>query len=157
MKIAILILLLVSASKALAPVIAAKCSAVQRQIRNWHGLENEISTILSAAERNNCEGKLLSVLLAIRKTENGPPGFEFGVKAVRGTDLETQARWAAATIVKNYQRWQKELWEGNGIVFINYLADRYCPPKDDPLGNINWKKNVCYWYQKFEQERNANN
>jgi hypothetical protein len=26
--------------------------------------------------------------------------------------------------------------------FIDFLADRYCPPSADPVGNRNWKKNV---------------
>ena len=32
--------------------------------------------------------------------------------------------------------------------FIDFLADRYCPPKADPVGNRNWKKNVKFLYSK---------
>jgi len=27
--------------------------------------------------------------------------------------------------------------------FIHFLADRYCPPSVDPIGNRNWKHNVA--------------
>lgn len=30
--------------------------------------------------------------------------------------------------------------------FINFLADRYCPPADS-IGNRNWKHNVSYFYE----------
>lgn len=133
--------------------IVPNCPAVQMQTKNWYGLENELPVIVKAAERNNCNGKLFSILLAIRKAENGPAGLEFGVIAVKDTNLETQARWAAATVVKNYQRYlATENTEEKIIHFIDYLADRYCPAAIDPVGNKNWKRNVLFWFEKFDSE-----
>ena len=133
------------------PIAAENCPAVQIRVRDWHGLESELPTIITAAERNHCQNKLFSILLAIRKTENGPRGFEFGVIAAQGTNLDKQAGWAAATVVKSYARWQATGNIEGGIPnFINFLADRYCPIAVDPEGNKNWKINVPYWFNKFE-------
>lgn len=99
--------------------------------------------IRKAAERNGIEfgSDDWFILLAIRKAENGRAGCEFGVKNPKAwdTDLDTQAGWASATIVKNRGR-----WDGNGD-FIDFLADRYCPIECDPVGNKNWKRNVKYF------------
>jgi len=132
-------------------------------VKNWYDLERELPAIRRAAERNNCRGDDFLILLAIRKAENGRAGREFGIMhpAAIDTDLETQAAWAAATIVKNRQRWSQEVFiaigEGkpvraaaSGPGFIEFLADRYCPSSIDPVGNINWKENVRYWFWKFK-------
>ena len=42
-------------------------------------------------------------------------------------------------------------WNGKGD-FINFLADRYCPPSIDLIGNKNWKRNVK-WFLKRDIER----
>ena len=56
-----------------------------------------------AAEYNlNMYQKIL--LLAIRTVENHGVGYEMGVKFAQGTDLLTQAQWAAETIVNNTTR-----------------------------------------------------
>jgi hypothetical protein len=156
-KLIIVLIIMVFAVAAAAPVIARNCSAITMPRKNWHGLENEIAVIQKAADRNFCKGKLFSILLAIRKAENGPAGFEFGVVAVKDTNFEKQAAWAAATIVKNYTRFRdaiglsgelKEWWAED---FIEFLACRYCPPSADLDGHQNWLKNVKFWYKKFEE------
>jgi hypothetical protein len=159
MKTLIVILFLLSlTAAAVAPVIARNCPAVQIKKQNLYGLENEFDTISKAAARNFCRGKLFSILLAIRKAENGPPGFEFGVVAVKGTSLDKQAGWAAATIVRNYARFRDqiglhgELSQNWAEDFIDFLALKYCPPSVDFGGHINWIKNVKHWYKKFEAE-----
>jgi len=111
----------------------------------------EYETIKRAAERNNCRGDLFFVLLAIRKAENGRKGLEFGIMHPRAknTCLDTQAGWAAATVVKNYKRWLKS---DKRYDFITFLGRRYCPvgAANDPTGlNKNWIKNVKYWYRKL--------
>jgi len=129
-------------------------------------LTAEMPTIKKAAERNGCCDDDFLLLLAIRKAENGRAGREFGVMHHKAldTDLDTQAGWAAATIVKNRKRWDKEVrTAGNGGPkpekddasvpgFIEYLGDRYCPASCDPEGNRNWKRNVRYWFEKFKGE-----
>ncbi len=112
---------------------------------------NEYEIILAAAHRNGCEQENLLILFAIRKAENGPSGLEFGVLCQAGTDLDTQAGWAAATIMKNRKRWteaQDKLFGYKG--FIIFLGNRYCPTSVDPQGNINWIRNVTYWYERFK-------
>lgn len=42
------------------------------------------------------------------------------------------------TIRNTHARWIKAGAKGN---FLNYLADRYCPPADS-TGNANWKRNI---------------
>ena len=114
---------------------------------------NEYETIMAATHRNGCDGDNLLILFAIRKAENGPPGNEFGIIYQTGTDLDTQAGWAAATIVKNRKRWteaQEKLFGYKG--FIVFLGNKYCPSEVDKTGNINWIRNVTYWYEKFKNE-----
>lgn len=123
---------------------------------------NELNTVYNAAVRNNCTGDDFLILLAIRIAENGGPGKEFGVKHPKawGTNLDTQAGWAAATIVKNRERFNQKIRDTPHYdrltdeiftpeQFVYFLGNRYCPVESDPQGNINWKRNVLYWYQKL--------
>jgi len=115
-------------------------------------LKAEIPVIRKAAERNGIEfgSNDWFILLAIRKAENGRSGCEFGIKHPKAwnTNLDTQAGWAAATIRKNRVRWSDA---GMQSYFINFLADRYCPKECDAVGNLNWKKNVRFWFRKFKE------
>ena len=142
----------------LAVFIVPQCEAVEIRIHHKisdSALEAELDTIIGAAERNNCTGDDFWLLLAIRKAENGAAGREFGVLHPRclqlireqpGKSLDIQAGWAAATIVKNRKRW---LRAGGDDGFINFLGDRYCPAAIDPQGNVNWKRNVRYWFDRL--------
>ena len=122
--------------------------AVEPQVAERKCLCKELPTILRAARRNKCEGDNLLILLAIRRAENGRAGREFGILHPRAvnTDLDTQAGWAAATIVKNRTRW---LSGDCPVDFVTFLGNRYCPASADLEGNINWKRNVRFWFQKF--------
>jgi hypothetical protein len=140
MKTIILICLLVSIGGA----VASGCpEALPARFKS------EVPVIKKAALRNSCIGDDFLLLLAIRIQENGGRGKEFGIKAAAawGTDLETQAAWAAATIMKNHKRYPSL----KGESFIHALGGRYCPRKDDPQGNLNWVKNVTYWYKKLKR------
>lgn len=77
-------------------------------------------------------------------------GCEFGIADPRAwdTNLDTQAGWAAATIVKHHKRYGSDYVT---LGFILSLADRYCPASCDPDGNRNWKRNVWYWFDKFQK------
>ena len=110
--------------------------------------ESEFMVRQRAAQRNDCGGEDFKILLAIRKAENGGPGKEMGIKHPKawGTDLDTQAGWAAATIVNNRKRW---LRAGRPCNFITWLARRYCPASVDPVGHINWIENVYYWKERL--------
>ena len=114
-------------------------------------LEAEIPTIRIAAERNGIfyGSDDWYLLLAIRLSENGAEGYEFGVVVMRDTNLETQAAWAAATIMKQHGRFGSE---DMSLTFVCSLADRYCPKSCDPDGNYNWKINVWYWFEMLKRE-----
>ncbi len=124
-------------------------SASTSYLKEEFGDEYEI--IMAAAARNGCHGESLLILFAIRKAENGGPGVEFGILCQAGTDLDTQAGWAAATIMKNRGRWKEadeELFGYKGFIF--FLGTRYCP--DD---TVNWVRNVTYWFEKFKENENG--
>ena len=106
--------------------------------------------VSQAAERNNCFGDNFIILLSIWQSENGGAGREFGVLHPRAidTNLDTQAGWAAATVQKNRQRWIDSGRQGE---YIDFLANRYCPAESDPVGNVNWKRNVQFWVNKLKE------
>lgn len=109
----------------------------------------DLEIIRRAAQRNGCLGDNFSLLLAIRKAEQGSPGNEFGVRGVRG--LDKQAGWAAASIIKSRRRWNAA---GRPKDFISFLGNRYCPSDAHPL-NKHWIKNVKFFFKKFKNaERN---
>lgn len=108
---------------------------------------SEYEIIRAAAIRNNCDD--LAILLAIRRAENGAPGKEFGIVHPKawGTNLSTQAGWAACT-VRNQRK--RHAGDNCGMDFIACLARRYCPigAENDPAGlNKNWERNVRYWLE----------
>jgi len=116
---------------------------------------DETDIILSAAKRNNCNTKQdLCILFAIRKAEAGKKGFEFGIKNPKADNLDKQAGWAAATIVKNRERWNKT----NKLKpFIEFLGDRYCPVTGDLSNkerelNKHWVSNVRYWSENMSNK-----
>lgn len=116
--------------------------------------KGEYEIILAAAKRNNLDYEDYDLLFAIRKAENGSPRREFGIihpkceaeMDKRPTEtLDIQAGWAAATIVKNRARWEKEGKPGD---FITYLGQKYAPKgvTNDPNNlNKNWIDNVSKW------------
>ena len=116
--------------------------------------KDELETISIAALRNDCRGDNFLILLAIRKSEAGKNGNEFGIKNPEANNLDKQAGWAAATIVKNRKRW---IDSGKKIEFIEFLGNRYCPTtgnlteKEKEL-NKNWVKNVTSWYEKLKPQ-----
>jgi len=140
------------------PVEQPKQAAnVSNKLENFHNSlkkkhENEYETIMDAAKSNGIardDYQNLSMLFAIRKTENGGPGVEFGVlhPKAKGTNLRTQAGWAAATIMKNRGRHNPKK-DGD---FISFLGSRYAPKnaENDPHGlNANWIKNASHHYNE---------
>ena len=127
----------------------------ERIVRSF-SFPNELSIILHLAEHTfDPLGRYpvnpFALILAIRESERGRPGLEFGVMhpEARETNLRTQAEWAIGTIKKNLERFEKQTEEKD---FIAFLGKRYAPvgAKNDPEGlNQNWVKNVRYWYDAF--------
>jgi hypothetical protein len=117
---------------------------------NYHGLENEIEIINAAFARNGIEigSENYCIGLAIRKAEDGRPGLEFGIMNPEANDLDSQAGWCAASIVKSRARWGAA---DRPEDFITFMGRRYCPPDAHPL-NKHWVTNVTYWASKYRKE-----
>lgn len=140
-------------SSAAPPNISQPMDKVDSNSKIKQLYKGEYDIIKKAADRNNCIKDDFIILLAIRKAENGPPGLEFGIMHPRAknTNLDTQAGWAAATIVKNRVRWEKA---GKKEDYITFLGRRYCPvgAENDPSGlNRNWIRNVNHWVNKLSK------
>jgi len=113
--------------------------------------QEEISMILKAGKRNNLNTEQLAILFAIRKSENGRAGREFGIMNPKANTFDLQAGWCAATIYKNQERWAMA---GKPDDFITFLGNRYCPTSGDitPMEqklNKHWIPNVKYWVHKI--------
>jgi hypothetical protein len=137
---------------------------------NFHtGLQkkfgNEYGVILNAAKRNGIsetDHDSLAMLFAIRKTENGKHGKQFGVLhknayAKQGEtssqSLDRQAGWAASILNKRKNEWssmpvnEQSKYQG----FHHYLQTKYAPHgvKNDPTGlNKNWLNNFKTHYNE---------
>jgi hypothetical protein len=91
---------------------------------------------------------------AIYRAEGGAKAkVPYGVLSIRPpAHVQTRAQleaWARQitlnSIRNNWNRWQAldprpSTLDHDG--FIDFMADRWCPPSADPIGNRNWKKNV---------------
>lgn len=77
---------------------------------------------------------------AIYRVEGGHKARKpYGILSVN-VKTESEARKICInTINNNYSRWNKQTAQSN---FLDFLANRYCPPSVDPVGNRNWKRNI---------------
>lgn len=114
---------------------------------------DEEAIIESVAEEYKLTGDKKRLLWAIRKSENGGPGREFGVLVPEAMRFEndprmsmiTQARWAAGTIKKRFK--------GS----IDTFAARWAPTgaKNDPTGlNKNLPGNLKYYMELRKEMEN---
>lgn len=65
--------------------------------------------------------------------------FPYGVKSVPVRDAAEAREVCARTVRRNYVRWGEAGRPGR---FLDFLGDRYCPGAADPVGNVNWKRNM---------------
>ena len=115
----------------------------------------EALVIRREAERTGVDAALLA---ALRRTENGGPGREFGVLAVKAPDLDSQARVAANTVRNTIQRFEqggaRAIDPHTGRYsdeFLRYFSARYAPlgVANDPAGlNRYHAANLIALYQK---------
>lgn len=116
-------------------------------------LRAELPVIRKAAERNGIRAGTPDwyLLLSIRMAENGTK-YQFGVvNNMIAYNLDKQAAWCAASIMKHHTRYGSPKVDKG---YIESLAARYCPvgASNDPVGlNRNWIKNVMYWYEKLQK------
>lgn len=88
---------------------------------------------------NELRSKFNQIVEAIKVIENSKR-YPYGVKSIdTGGNEEKARRICYNTVKNNYFRWQKSDKKKS---YLNYLADKYCPPSADKQGNINWKKNI---------------
>lgn len=77
---------------------------------------------------------------AIYRAEGGAKARKpYGVLSVSVANEQQARRVCENTIRNNYARWQAGGKRGS---YVDFLADRYCPPTVDRIGNANWKANV---------------
>ena len=77
---------------------------------------------------------------AIYRVEGGPKAkVPYGILSIPVRDEAHARRICLNTIRNNHKRWIKAGRPGD---YLDFLADRYCPPSADPVGNRNWKRNV---------------
>jgi len=83
---------------------------------------------------------------AIYKAEGGAKTrHPYGVLSVKVASAEEARQVCFRTVQNNHSRW---LRAHSKSPFVDFLADRYCPPSADPAGNARWKKNVRYFLTK---------
>lgn len=83
---------------------------------------------------------------AIYKSEGGDKAKSpYGVLSIKVRDKEHAKQIVFNSIRNNWKRWHQA---GKPNDFVSFMADRWCPPSADPVGNRNWKKNVKYFLDK---------
>lgn len=81
---------------------------------------------------------------AIRLAEGRTRGVHrYGIRTARSE--ADGRRTCLLTIEANRGRWKASGARGE---FVDFLADRYCPPSCDPVGNRKWKRNVKLFLSK---------
>jgi hypothetical protein len=63
----------------------------------------------------------------------------YGILSIKVRDKAHARQICLNTIRNSRARWIKAGRPGNEL---DFLADRYCPPSADPVGNRNWKRNI---------------
>lgn len=81
-----------------------------------------------------------NVVAAIYRVEGGDKTkYPYGIKSVKVSGKDEAKRVCENTVRNNLARWRKAGAKGE---YLDFLADRYCPPSADPKGNLNWKNNI---------------
>jgi hypothetical protein len=63
----------------------------------------------------------------------------YGILSIKVSSPAQARRICLNTIRNNRARW---IAAGRPGPYLDFLADRYCPPSVDPVGNRNWKRNI---------------
>lgn len=77
------------------------------------------------------------IVAAIYHIEGGAnTRYPYGIKSVK---TDNPKAVCVRTVENNLHRWHQAGKPGH---FLDFLADRYCPPRYDPVGNKRWKRNI---------------
>ncbi len=97
------------------------------------------------------------VLFALRKTENGGAGLEFGIKSVEAKDYINQLNMAARSIRNSMTRFRNQFPESEiyhdgqapklSLKFLAFFSTRYSPPGEGGV-NVNHLPNMAKIYGK---------
>lgn len=100
-----------------------------------------IEAVLAACLSQAClDSGYQRITEAIYWVEGGAQAKKpYGVLSVPCNTKQECRKIAFNTVRNNHRRW---LRAGRPGEFLNFLADRYCPPSVDKQGNINWKRNI---------------
>jgi hypothetical protein len=80
------------------------------------------------------------IVQAIYRVEGGSKArVPYGILSVRVSSKDGARKICTNTVQNNHDRWLKA---GKPGEYLDFLADRYCPKSEDPMGNRNWKKNI---------------
>jgi hypothetical protein len=81
-----------------------------------------------------------TLVRAVYRLEGGGAArVPYGILSVKVSGPDEARAVCTRTIVNTHARWIRAGRPGN---FLDFLADRYCPPSVDPVGNRNWKHNI---------------
>jgi hypothetical protein len=82
--------------------------------------------------------KLADVIYIIEGGKNTK--YPYGITSIDTNGNTVKARRICINTIRNtHKRW---IAANKPIHFLDYLANRYCPPNIDKLGNIRWKINI---------------
>ncbi len=82
----------------------------------------------------------------IYKIEGGERARKpYGVLSVKVNSKEQARRVTINSIRNNWKRWHKAGKPGD---FITFMANSWCPPSADPVGNRNWIKNAKFYMNR---------
>lgn len=77
---------------------------------------------------------------SIWKLEGGAKAkAPYGILSMKVRDAAHARKICLNTIRNSRTRWIKAGRPGDEL---DFLANRYCPPSADPVGNRNWKRNI---------------
>ena len=114
--------------------------------------DNDVLIALRVAKEMNLTPYQTRLLLAIRASENGREGREYGVLSVPASTQEEQAKVTARSIRNNWKQWEEA---GKPEDFISFMATRWCPIGCDNDNGTNkyWSYNIRYFLKILEGER----
>lgn len=129
--------------------------------RQWN-FDEEWPKILAAATAHGVDPYAIA---AIRVTENGSPGRDFGVLSTTAPDYASQLRVCCVSLRHRILEHGAYFFEYDSggptarlcltIGFIKWFAGKWAPPlvANDPLNlNANWVKNFWTAYMSFVDE-----
>lgn len=91
------------------------------------------------------------LLASINRAEGGDKAsVPFGILSVKTKGKADARQIALNTAKNNFRRWNQA---GQPGAYLDFLANKYTPIQDDPVGNKNWKSNVSKIYTQLSKQK----